>query len=208
VSEATSRVADATAAAAGRGGWRRGRGRGRRYSGSRQRNTRRVECRQSIPTAAALMLASLRAAGRRDLAFGVLLVALITRGCCRVLQARGAASTCGAMQPDHVRRPAGVWRPASTAFTRCRDCTLCRSQKTISPSLNSLKPRAAAALPGVVPLLAEVVRVTRCARRGLHCLAALSQPGRDARHRQGEGFHRVRSGRWRSRLIVIEHNLP
>lgn len=103
------------------GGWRRGRGRDRRYSGSRQGNTRRVECRQSDPTAAALMLASLRAAGSRDLAFGVLLVAPITRGCCRVLQARGAASTCGAMQRDHVRRPAGVSRRASTAFTRCRD---------------------------------------------------------------------------------------
>ena len=67
------------------------------------------------------MLASLRAAGSRDLAFGILLVAPITRGCCRVLQARGAASTCGAMQRDHVRRPAGVSRRASTAFTRCRD---------------------------------------------------------------------------------------
>jgi hypothetical protein len=87
VSEATSRVADATAAVAGgvvgaavegviggiqgaanriRDGRRkgsqsvagrqgaRGHWRHRRYSGSRQRNTRRVEHRQSIPPAAAL----------------------------------------------------------------------------------------------------------------------------------------------------------
>ena len=49
-----------------------------------------MDYRQSIPTAAALTLASLGRPGRRDLAFGVLRVAVIARGCSRV----GEATQC------------------------------------------------------------------------------------------------------------------
>jgi hypothetical protein len=85
------------------------------------------------------------------------------------------------------RRPAGVSRRASTAFTRCRDCTLYRSKKTTSPSLNSFETTGRGnPAPGCAIACRSCAGHAVCPPR-VALRAAHSQPGRTLDNAKASG---------------------